>query len=301
MTQCLVTGAGGQLGSVLMRVLLEERRECVGMVSLRGPRPHLGKVFAADLCEPRSYEQRLFAFAPKVIVHLAAVSQVAECYREPEHAHQVNVDATVRLLQCAEAIGARVVFASSDLVFDGESAPYGEDAAAEPCSMYGRTKLEAECHVMAYKRGLVVRLPILYGIPDVDRAPSFFGALVASLRAGKSVQLFRDEIRTPLWLDDAAHACMALAESTLTGVVHAGGPERLSRYQMGERVAAQLGVERSLLDATSAADVPFSERRPRDVSLDSTRYISHFHAAAGRPMHEALPLIFARGASPRLS
>ncbi len=263
--------------------------------------PNVGKVFAADLCEPSSFEARLFAQAPKLIVHLAAVSQIAAAYEDPEHARQVNVDATVQLLRFADALGARFVYASTDLVFDGESAPYDESAATEPLSFYGRTKLEAECHVMAYKRGLCVRLPLMYGLCEAPRAPGFFEALVASLRAGRSVALFEDEVRTPLWFDDAAHALVRLGDSELTGVVHAGGPERLSRWQMGQAVANALGAPEQLLTRTQRAAAAAPEPRARDVSLDSSRYERAFAVAPGRRMAEALPELLTRRGSAALS
>jgi dTDP-4-dehydrorhamnose reductase len=301
MAEWLVTGAGGALGSVLMRVLAEDRHEHVGLVSPTGPRPQLGKVVPIDLCELPALQERVFSIAPKVIVHLGAVAQLAKCLEDPELAHRVNVEATAKLVEVASALGARLLFASTDLVFDGEAAPYDEDAAPEPCSVYGLTKLEAESHVLTYKRGLVARFPLLYGVPEVSRAPSFFESLVTSLRTGQSVSLFHDEVRTPLWLDDAAHACVALAVSALTGTVHVGGPDRLSRLQMGELVAAQLDASRTLLRPASRDEVSFPEPRPRDVSLNSNRYLTRMGHAPGRSMRDALPLIFQRKASGRLS
>ncbi|HEX7478514.1 MAG TPA: SDR family oxidoreductase [Polyangiales bacterium] len=301
MSEILVTGAGGQLGSVLMRVLEEQRRSAHGLCSPSGPRPDVGKVFAADLCEPRSYEDRLFSLDPKVIIHLAAVSQIAQAYDDPDLARQVNVEATVQLLRFADALGARFIYASSDLVFDGEAAPYDEAAATEPLSFYGRTKLEAECHVLAYRRGLCVRLPLMYGFAEAQRAPAFFETLVNALRAGRSVKLFEDEVRTPLWLDDAARACVSLADSEHKGVMHAGGPERLSRYAMGEQVAQALGVSASLLERSRRADVATPEPRARDVSLDSSRYAQAFGAAPGRSLRQALPELLARRGSRALS
>ncbi len=304
MTELFVTGAGGMLGSVLMRVLAEQRRTSIGTVSERGPRPFVGqagKIWPLDLCDPGSYRDRLFALAPKTIVHLAAVSQIAQAYDDPDLARAVNVDATVRLLGIAKALGARFVYASTDLVFDGEHAPYDEDATTEPCSLYGRSKLEAECHVLTYARGLVLRLPLMYGLPDSTRAPSFFQQLMAALREGRSLPLFVDEVRSPLWLDDAAHACIKLADSALTGVIHAGGPERLSRYELGQQLARALGVDEGLLRAARQADVSFPEPRPRDVSLDSTRYRKHFGSEPGRPLREALQKILAQAPSPLLS
>ena len=296
MTDFFVTGAGGGLGSVLMRELVRASRPSCGMVSPHGPAPFSGQVWSADLSDPRTFRERLLASTPKVIVHLAAVSEPSAAYRDPEYARKLNVESTSVLLACAEKLGARFLFASTDLVFDGEEAPYDEDAPPEPLSIYGRTKLEAECHVLTYRRGVVVRFPLMYGLPEVVRKPSFFETLLDRLRARQEVKLFSDEYRTPLWLDDAARACVRVADSELRGVVHVGGPERLSRYEIGERIAAAVGAPASLLLAVSNRDsnIVGPEMRPRDVSLNSSRYHALFAAAPGRAMHEALPALLAQ-------
>jgi dTDP-4-dehydrorhamnose reductase len=301
MTEVLVTGAGGSLGSVLMRVLSEARIESVGMVSPHGPRPHFGKVVSADLCDLRTFEDLVFSLSPKVIVHLAAVTQIAAAYADPEHAHAMNVEATSQLVTLAQAVGARFVYASTDLVFDGEEAPYDEDASTDPLSCYGRTKLGGECYVLTYRRGLVVRFPLLYGVPEVSRSPSWFESTVQAFKERRRVRLFSDEFRTPLWLDDAARVCVHLVHSELAGVVHAGGPERLSRVEMGQRIATALRADSTLIDAVTRDSVDGPEPRPADTSLDSTRLLGSLGQPAGLTMHEALPLIFSRHGSPFLS
>lgn len=300
MTEFLVTGAGGALGSVLMRELALEGRSASGIVSPHGPAPFRGQVWAADITDPRTYREKLLALTPKVIVHFAAMAQLADVFRDPDRARKVNVEATAVLVAYAEKIGARFVLASTDLVFDGESAPYAEDAAPEPKSIYGYTKLEAECHVLAYRHGLVLRFPLMYGLPEVARKPTFFETLLSTLRAEKPMRLFTDEVRTPLWLDDAARACMRAAESDATGVLHVGGPERLSRFDMGERIASALGVPHALLEAATRAEASSDEPRARDVSLDSSRYSARF-GAPGRTLDESLALLLAQTPNRRLS
>lgn len=301
MSEWLVTGAGGALGSVLMRVLSEQRTSAEGIVSLAGPTPYVGKVSRADLTDLRSHRDRLFAIAPRVIVHLAAVSAVGDAYNDPDRARAINIDATVQLIALSEALGARFVYASTDLVFDGESAPYDEDAAPDPVSFYGRTKLEAECHVLTYRRGLVLRFPLMYGVPNVQRAPTFFQSLASSLRVGQPVRLFEDEVRTPLWLDDAARACFALGASSLTGTVHLGGPERLSRFEMGQQIATALHADPALLIASPRSSLPSPEPRARDVSLINARYQAAYGVPVGRSMQLALPLAFSQAPSRLLS
>jgi dTDP-4-dehydrorhamnose reductase len=294
MTEFLVTGAGGALGSVLMRELHRMQRTAEGVVSPSGPVPFTGTVWSADLADSRTYRERVVALAPKVIVHLGAVSQPSAAYEEPERARKVNVESTAVLLALAETVGARFLYASTDLVFDGEEAPYDEDDTPEPLSIYGRTKLEAEAHVYTYKRGLVLRFPLMYGLPSAARKPTFFETLVARLRAGQPTKLFTDEVRTPIWLDDAARACIRVAGTELRGTLHVGGPERLSRFEMGQRVAAALGAPANLLDPVSRTAFDAAEPRPRDASLDSTRYLERVGEVPGRPMHTSLQELLAR-------
>ncbi|HKU43356.1 MAG TPA: SDR family oxidoreductase [Polyangiales bacterium] len=301
MTDFLVTGAGGALGSVLMRELTRLGRSSWGVISPHGPAPFSGQVWNADLCDPRTFRERLLALTPKVIVHLAAVPSPNAAYRDPEYARKLNVESTAVLVAYAERLGARFLFASTDLVFDGEAAPYDEDATPEPLSIYGRTKLEAECHVLTYRRGVVLRFPLLYGMPEVSRKATFFEAMLDALRAGQALRLFTDEVRTPLWLDDAARACVRIADSELRGVVHLGGPERLSRFEMGQRVARAIGASPSLLHEASRADVGEAEPRARDTSLDNARYVAQFGEAPGRSLHAALPLLLAHRPNPDLS
>jgi dTDP-4-dehydrorhamnose reductase len=294
MTEFFVTGAGGALGSVLLRDLLRANHSVEGMVSPTGPVPFNGNVWSADLADSRTYRERVLALAPKVIVHLGAVAQPADAFRDPERARKINVESTVVLLALADKVGAHFLYASSDLVFDGEEAPYDEDDAPEPTSVYGRTKLEAESHVLTYRRGLVLRFPLMYGLPEASRKPSFFETTLERLRRGQRIRLFTDEIRSALWLDDAARACLHVAGTELRGVLHLGGPERLSRFEMGERIVTALGMSRELLEPASRTELDAIEPRARDVSLDSTRYTALIGEPPGRPMHEALSQLLAQ-------
>src|SRR5262249_9400754 len=144
-----------------------------------------------------------------------------------------------------------------------------------PLSVYGRTKRDAEDVVRAVPRSVVARLSLLYG-PSLNGRASFFEEQTAALRTGRNVTLFTDEWRTPLALTTAARGRVAFAVSEVTGVLRRGGPERLSRYEMGLRLAAALGVEASVFVAATRDRVPGPEPRPRDTSLDSSRWRTAF-------------------------
>lgn len=286
----LVTGAGGQLGSVLMRRLVRTGRSALGLTSLSGPRPDEGETQAVDLLNDDSVAAIIRNARPSCIVHSAAMTVVGACFEQPAAAARMNVDVTRRLVELAAELGSRIVFVSTDLVFDGSRGGYDESSDARPTTVYGQTKLVAEQIVLAYAGGIVVRLPLMYGLPASARTTTFMTQL-AALRSGTPLKLFRDEFRSPIWLEDAAAALERAGSSAFAGLLHAGGPERLSRLEIGRIAVAGLGLSAANIVDISQRDLPAGEPRPADVSMRCNRYETTFGSPPGRPMAEAMRAI----------
>lgn len=283
----LVTGAGGQVGGVLLRLLTQRREPAVGVLSPAGPAPDEAVCERLDLVDMRAVEALFQRRRPRVIVHVAALASVAAAARDPAAAHRVNAVVTEQLARLAHEHGARFVYTSTDMVFDGERAPYAEHDAPEPATAYGRSKLAGERATLSCSGHAVVRLPLLYGVPAVARQTTFLEQM-AALREQRPLSLFEDEWRTPLWLEDAARALVRIAHSSEAGVLHLAGPERLSRLQMGRLLARALGVDSPVIHAIPRSAVPALEARPRDLSLSATRYTCVFGETPGRTMADAV-------------
>src|SRR5262249_58599643 len=97
-----------------------------------------------DLADPDQTAAAFREARPKVVIHAGAVTTVAGCYRDPDHAWRINTRATEQLADLCTQTGARLLFTSTDLVFNGERGGYREEDVAAPLSVYGRTKLAAE-------------------------------------------------------------------------------------------------------------------------------------------------------------
>jgi dTDP-4-dehydrorhamnose reductase len=288
----LVTGVSGQLGSVLLRQLVEASAPVVGVASPSGPLPSFGEAVRVDIANEGALEELVTRVRPRYVIHAAAISAVAVAYAEPERVRWVNVVATSRLCAASSRVGARVVYVSTDMVFDGEGAPYDERAVPSPLSEYGRSKLAGEQAALAAGGALVARMPLMYGVPAVPRSTTFVEQARA-LGQGRPLRLFHDEFRTPLWLEDAATSLVLAARSDLAGTVHVGGPERLSRLEMGVLLARALGVHDPEIESISRLDVASPEPRARDLSLISRRYEDAFGALPGGAMASVLPRIVA--------
>jgi dTDP-4-dehydrorhamnose reductase len=273
----LITGASGQLGAYLVREAIRDAREVAAWGGRRTEQESPAALRRVDL---ENFAETATAFREAradVVLHTAAMASVAACHADAARAARVNTDATRHLAGLCGRSGARLIFTSTDLVFDGESGGYVETDAAAPLSVYGRTKLAAEGSVVASPGGVVARLSLLFG-PALNGRPSFFDEQVAALRRGRAVTLFEDEWRSPLSLRCAARALLALVDSDVTGLLHLGGPERMTRAEMGRRLAAAVGADPAAVRAVRRAEVPGPEARPRDASLDSSRWRGRFPA-----------------------
>lgn len=271
----LLTGASGQLGAYLLR-----EAETLGLPVVAWSGQTGGSLFGAQLrpvplTDAGAVSTAFQEARPDVVLHAAALATVAICHQHPQLAWQINRDATQLLTELADLAGCRFVLVSTDMVFDGTQAPYREDAAPAPISLYGQTKAAGERCVRAAGHGLVVRVSLLFG-PGLTPRRSFFDEQMDALRSGRPLRLFEDEWRTPLGLDTAARALLALAQSHQTGVLHLGGPERLSRLEMGYRLAAHVGLSTASIQPCRRGDVPAPEPRPCDLSLDSSRWRLEF-------------------------
>lgn len=286
----LITGASGQLGGHVVRRLAAdgERAHVLALSRSRVVRVAGVEARQVDLGDTEALVDCVGSYGPTHVIHVGAVTSVTQAHADPQTACRVNTLATQRLAQCAADCGARLVFSSTDMVFDGEAAPYGENDPPKPLSHYGRTKAEAEQLLTEFERTLVVRLPLMYGYPCERRETTFVRQIVA-LRAGEPLRLFADEFRTPIWLADAAASLIELARSEVTGLLHVAGPQRLSRYQMVEEFARLLGVRNAKLEPASRLSIAAAEPRPADLSLDGSRFTAMFpHLTPGPIRAEAL-------------
>lgn len=256
-----VTGAGGLIGSHLVREL--ERRGFPARV-VPWTRERL------DLTDARAVAQQLESDRPRWIFHCAAMSKSPACEADPAGARRINVDATRVLAESAP--GARILFLSTDLVFDGNAGGYAEDAGVNPLSTYAETKVEAERLLRRHANALAVRTSLNSGpSPRGDR--SFDEEMLRTVRRGGNLRLFVDEFRCPIPASVTARALGGLALGTVTGILHVAGAERLSRWQIGQ-VLSQLHPElRGRIEAASLTEYSGPRRAP-DTSLDCTKAAS---------------------------
>lgn len=276
----LITGVSGFLGWHLARAAQATWR-VEGTYHRHRPSLPGVTLHAIDLTDAEAMASWLRPLAPDAVIHTAALSQPNRCEQEPELSYAMNVEATRRLAQfCADSETSRcanrqipLVFTSTDQVFDGQTPPYSETSTPNPINVYGCHKVEAEALIQMLHPGAVIcRLPLLYG-PASPTADCFVQEFLRTLRAGQPLRLFTDEFRTPAYVEDVAVGLL-LALENATGLLHLGGPERLSRYDFGLRLVEVFGLNPALVVPSKQADVTMAARRPADVSSSGQRALA---------------------------
>jgi dTDP-4-dehydrorhamnose reductase len=265
----LITGAGGLVGGRLAAVLAA--RFDVVAARHRSASPAGLPSVPLDLLAPGDLERAWDQARPDAVVHAAALAEPDACERDPVLAGRLNVDATAQVARACHRAGARLVVFSTDLVFPGDRGGLTEDHPPAPLQVYGRTKLEAERLALAECPGAAVaRLALIVGAGHGRRGTAS-EAVAWALGQGRRLRLYTDQHRTPIDPDSLADAVARLLERPLSGLVHLGGRERVSRHELGRRVAEGLGLDARLLEPVTSADHPPAAPRPPDVSLDSAR------------------------------
>jgi dTDP-4-dehydrorhamnose reductase len=287
-TRILVTGGSGQLGGYLLRKLQQHSELTV--IAWSGSRATTlfgHSVLPVDITNQEATAAAFAAARPERVIHAAALGRIDECYRNPALAEAVNTHATRHLADLAERARTRFVYVSTDLVFDGSQGHYQEDDDARPLSMYGKSKLAGESSVLGRPQMTVARLSLLFG-PTLVGRPGFFDKQLAAIRNGQPLRLFADEWRTPLSLLTAAEFLITIACADHSGLLHLGGRQRMSRLEMGQRLAQEIGGSSNAFVSSLQGEVPAPEPRPRDVSLDSSRFRTLFPQQPWPTFEEAL-------------
>jgi dTDP-4-dehydrorhamnose reductase len=266
----LLTGASGFLG---LRVLPRLTRHWRVVVASRGG--SASNAIALDLADPASLARAFEAVSPAAVVHLGGIADPDACERDPGLAQRVNVDAVEVLASLCAKAKARLLHFSTDYVFDGEKSWYREDDAAQPLSVYGRSKLASEAAALSRcPAAAVLRVSNCYG-RKVGTKRNYLDHWHDSLLAGNKVPAFTDQWRTPTAADQLPEVvARLLSKPDLRGIFHWGGADRITRYESAIAYCRAMGFDERLVVPTLATERRFDAPRPRDTSLDSSRLAS---------------------------
>ncbi len=183
---------------------------------------------------------------PKVVVHIAGTQDIEFCQANPEHARLLHVEGTRNVVHACEKINARVVYISTDCVFNGRKERFEEADATEPFNTYGALKLAGERIVLDSRLdALIIRTSLLFGWPLPGQASNHVVRVLESLSEKGTVEAATNLYNTPALIDYAAEVIARLTVDSSVGIIHLAGKDRIRRCGFARLVARVFGLEES--------------------------------------------------------
>jgi dTDP-4-dehydrorhamnose reductase len=259
----MVIGGTGLVGNALIRAWAARG------VEVSGATYHChasGGFLQLDMQDEARVRELLERHRPAVVAVPAANPYVDYCELHPEETRKVNVDGTLNVARACRDAGARMIFYSSDYVYDGAKGVYTEEDAPCPMNEYGRQKAEAERGVLAADpRNLVIRTSGAYGWQWEPK--NFVLQIRNRLSAGETMRVADDLRYNPTYVENLAEITAELVAAGASGIFHVVGAEEIVRFEFASRAARAFGLDAGLLQPISSAQLGSPTPRPKSSSL----------------------------------
>ncbi len=235
---------------------------------------------SVDITNPSTLELLKNDTVHDEVILFAAKTDVDGCEAdkllgEQGDAWKINVEGARNVAEACKEAGKKLVYISTDFVFDGEKTPeegYREEDIPNPVNWYGKTKYEGERVVkdsgLPY---LIVRVAYPYRAV-FEKKVDFVRAILGRLKDGRPVAGVSDHIFTPTFIDDFAYALEALLDQDASGIYHVTGSEFLSPYEASISIAKVFGLDTDLVSKTTRSEYFAGKaKRPFNLSMNNAK------------------------------
>ena len=270
----LITGGSGLLGQYLNLGLSQNHNILTLYHSNAGNCENFNST-KIDLLDLVQLSKVFKDFNPEVVIHTAAISHpILPEGVSPKDVFNINVTVTKHIAELCDKFNSKLIYTSTDLVYAGyRGSMLAEDAKLIPVSLYAETKLMGEIKIQeTFNNFIILRMALLFGY-GLWHSKNHFQQMYKDLIQGKQVKLFEDQYRTPISLIEAARIINELITKNIRSeIINFGGLERVSRYELGERLCEMTNFDKSLLVKIKMDDVP-ALPKVEDVSMDTTKLV----------------------------
>jgi dTDP-4-dehydrorhamnose reductase len=261
----LLIGATGFLGSTILHKVPGQKN-----ITIIGTSGHSSDGLL--LLDLKKYEQVVTIVQesnPDCVINCAAMTDVAECERNPQLARSINSLGPKYLADVCSTKSIRLIHVSTDAVFDGRSGGYREHSKPSPTNVYSRTKLDGEELIKSVFDNYIIVRTNFYGLNP--RGSNLMNWILQKLLRNEMVIGIDDIKFNPLWVKDLAGIILALTSHSYTGILNCTGNEVFTKYQFVKKVAYHLGYLNAKIKKGLADEVFSDVKRPHNTYLDNTK------------------------------
>ena len=259
----LVTGANGQLGYDVVKELQKQNIECFGVTR---------KDF--DIIDFEETEKFITNYMPDVVIHCAAYTAVDKAEDEQGLCYLVNVSATENIAQICKKIDAKMVYISTDYVFDGTKDGFYEvDDKPKPVNVYGRTKLLGEQAVQKIlNKYFIIRISWVFG----EHGNNFVKTMLKLGKERKEINVVADQYGSPTYTADLASLLIEMIKTDKYGIYHATNEGICSWAEFAEEIfkLAEMNVK---VNCITTDEYPTKAKRPLNSRLSKEKIDKYFY------------------------
>jgi dTDP-4-dehydrorhamnose reductase len=209
---------------------------------------------------------------PEVVIHTAGIGSVDYAEQNKEETHRVNVGGTQTIINLCRKKNIRLIYISSNAVFNGNDPLYSEENNVNPINYYGKLKVEAEELVKESKIDWAIVRPILmFGWPYPGERSNHVLFWLNALRSGKPVKVVDNVFSKPLYAQSCAQTIWAIIEQKKNGLYHVAGMDHMSLYEFALLTADVFELDGSLITPVPDSYFPELAPRPRDTSFSTKK------------------------------
>lgn len=269
-----ISGASGLVGGNCLKHFTEQGHEVVGSY-FSFPTDQTVYFNTLNLSDPKNFD--LGTFAPDVLVHCGALTHVDYCEDHEEESYLKTVTSTENLIKYCKSLNIKMIYISTDYVFDGHSGPYSEEDTLNPLSIYARHKLEAETKVcQELPESLILRVTNVYG--HEARNKNFVSRIIEQCLHNQALtlRLPADQYATPVNAWDIARAMLLLLQGGHSGIYHIASTDWMNRVELALHVLKYFPHAKFTLESLKTSELNQAAPRPLRGGLLKTKFSELF-------------------------
>jgi len=265
-SRVLIIGASGRIGKEIYKIFnVESNKNSFDIFGTFHNNP-VNEFEKIDITNIDSVKNVINKIKPNIIIHTAGLIHPLTCEENKELAWEINVIGTKNILDCSREFKSKLVYISTDYVFDGKNNPYDELDQPNPLNYYGQTKFESEKLISSLDDYLIIRTA---WINDVEKnSSSFIMQLINSLKNNKSFIVPYDQFGSPTIPSNLSEIIYELIQQNKKGIFHVTGTTYISRFDFALKIAESFSLDKTLIQKVSTNDLNEKISRPLEINLN---------------------------------